>query len=245
MNSIQALISDDSFAISFQSMGQYRAALLKALNAEAHATTPAPDAEEPGELENLVLNLKFLRQELMALEEWPVRSWGLGYLDRTVTLLQQQEAELAALRPAAPPAPEVGDVGEGLSGRIASIAKAVQECAFTHEPEARLIGNVCAEDVADLCAAVLARWGRPAALPAPAVVPVAVAERLPGEGDCITNPRTGGGQWCWGWVQHDPASYSGRWRMMRREWLADEASHWLPFHAIPLPQGGEGEGAHG
>jgi hypothetical protein len=55
----------------------------------------------------------------------------------------------------------------GPSERIVSIAKAVQECAFAHEPDARLIGNVCAEDVADLCNAVLARWGRPAAPPAP------------------------------------------------------------------------------
>jgi hypothetical protein len=55
--------------------------------------------------------------------------------------------------PAAPPAPEVGEVA---SERIVSIAKAVQECAFAHEPDARLIGNVCAEDVADLCAAALA-----------------------------------------------------------------------------------------
>jgi hypothetical protein len=46
--------------------------------------------------------------------------------------------------------------GEGPSERIISIAKAVQECAFTHEPDARLIGNVCAEDIADLCAAALA-----------------------------------------------------------------------------------------
>ena len=80
-----------------------------------------------------------------------------------------------------------------------------------------------------------ARWGRPAAAPVP------VSERLPGPEDCTTNPRTGQGQWCWGWVQHDPAPYSGRWRMMRREWLADEATHWLPSSALPLPapEGGE------
>ena len=47
-------------------------------------------------------------------------------------------------------------VGEGPSERIISIAKAVQECAFSWEPDARLIGNVCAEDVADLCAALRA-----------------------------------------------------------------------------------------
>ena len=43
-----------------------------------------------------------------------------------------------------------------VSERIASIAKAVQECAFAWEPDARLIGNVCAEDIADLCGAILA-----------------------------------------------------------------------------------------
>jgi hypothetical protein len=57
--------------------------------------------------------------------------------------------------------------GEGPSERIISIAKAVQECAFSWEPDARLIGNVCAEDVADLCAAALTRWGRPVTPPAP------------------------------------------------------------------------------
>jgi len=58
----------------------------------------------------------------------------------------------ADLRGAALAQPE----GEGPSERIISIAKAVQECAFSWEPDARLIGNVCAEDVADLCAALRA-----------------------------------------------------------------------------------------
>jgi len=40
MNSIRNLIADDSFAIGFQSMGQYRTALLKALD----VTPPAPVA---------------------------------------------------------------------------------------------------------------------------------------------------------------------------------------------------------
>jgi hypothetical protein len=83
--------------------------------------------------------------------------------------------------------------------------------------------------------AVLARWSRPA------VEPVPVAERLPGPEDCTINPRTGSGQWCWGWVQHDPLLYSGRWRMMRRDFLADEAKAWLPHWALPVPQ----EGADG
>jgi len=76
--------------------------------------------------------------------------------------------------------------------------------------------------------------------------PVPVSERLPGPGDCVINPRTGQGQWCWGWTEHDsmPRSgrvpYSGRWRMIRREWIVGEATHWLPAHAMPVP--GEVEG---
>ena len=66
--------------------------------------------------------------------------------------------------------------------------------------------------------------------------PVPVSERLPGPEDCIANPRNGQGQWCWGWCVEDSAvPFSGRWRMMRNPWLADEASHWLPAHALPLP----------
>ena len=78
--------------------------------------------------------------------------------------------------------------------------------------------------------AALSRWGRPTPQP------VAVSERLPGPEDCTINPRTSQGQWCWGGVQHGPAPYSGRWRMMRREWLADEATHWLPANALPTPE---------
>jgi hypothetical protein len=42
-----------------------------------------------------------------------------------------------------------------VSERITSIATAVQKCAFGWKPTAKLIGNVCAEDVADLCSAIL------------------------------------------------------------------------------------------
>jgi len=102
----------------------------------------------------------------------------------------------------------------------------------------------CLADVADECLLVdhpsdvvaagrslLARWGRPA------IEPVPVAERLPGPEDCTVNPRDGQGQWCWGWVQfYDEIPYSGKWRMMRRNCLIDEASAWLPHHALPVPK---------
>jgi hypothetical protein len=56
---------------------------------------------------------------------------------------------------------------EGVGERIASIATAVRECAFGWEPTARLIGNVCAEDVADLCGAILTRYAHPTIKPVP------------------------------------------------------------------------------
>jgi hypothetical protein len=64
--------------------------------------------------------------------------------------------------------------------------------------------------------AVLARWGRPA------IEPVPVAERLPGpedcngDGDCWWHDAHG-----WGWYMD---SFQGNY------------SHWLPHHALPLPQ---------
>jgi hypothetical protein len=54
MNSIRDLIADDSFAIGFQSMGQYRTALLKALD----VTPPAPKVGEAGEVGELVAALE-------------------------------------------------------------------------------------------------------------------------------------------------------------------------------------------
>jgi hypothetical protein len=84
----------------------------------------------------------------------------------TTTAWQRAERVNQAIT-AADAALKAESEGKGPSERIASIAKAVQECAFAHESDARLIGNVCAEDVADLCNAVLARWTRPATPPAP------------------------------------------------------------------------------
>jgi len=69
----------------------------------------------------------------------------------------------------------------------------------------------------------------------PTFQPVPVSERLPGDDECRPNPRTGAGHWCWGFIQHDPYSFAGRWRMMKREWLTDEADFWAPHWALPMP----------
>ena len=126
-------------------------------------------------------------------------------------------------RPAAAPVPEPTD--EALANFTAWFCRNYPgPDTLIHRPEWH------APKVFRAASDALARWGRPTPQP------VAVSERLPGPVDCTTNPRTGQGQWCWGWVQHDPAPYSGRWRMIRREWLADEATHWLPAIALPTPE---------
>ena len=114
--------------------------------------------------------------------------------------------------------------------------------------------------------AVLARWGRPA--PAPpadgeaaklvawlrrigpcndeksanllraaellqrqALVPVAVSERLPGPEDCDAEGR------CW-WLT--PQSWPCLYLMKPDSVIsAAVATHWLPAHALPLPEVGE------
>jgi len=121
--------------------------------------------------------------------------------------------------------------------RITSIAKAVQECARAWSPNARLLGNVRADDIDDLCNAVLARWGRPA------IEPVPVSERLPGPEDCAPWPgEPDATHWAWaakcvdgGW----------EWTQISMQGLGSADSlriiagggwtHWLPHNALPIP----------
>jgi hypothetical protein len=86
-----------------------------------------------------------------------------------------------------------------------------------------------------------ATWLQQLSAPAPAVVPVAVSERLPDRrpesegGDCDAEGR------CW-WF-----SPSAFWpRKIRSCWTLDSEAmegdtHWRPFRAIPIPQAGEVE----
>ena len=92
--------------------------------------------------------------------------------------------------------------------------------------------------------AALDRWGRPAAAPVPVLpddaliiepaehtllVPVAqpvpVSERWPEFSDCeSTNDRV----WCWN-------RFLDHWKLSRIK--QGVHTHWLPAHALPLPQG--------
>jgi hypothetical protein len=126
--------------------------------------------------------------------------------------------------------------------------------AFGREPWATwLRSGGCLEsahcELADLMLAVLARWGTPAAPPAPApvVVPVAVAERLPGEGDCTQWPDDEDEScepWCWQFTFDEDGwevMQASKSRLTSPLLGPDGPSHWLPAHAIPLPQAGEVE----
>ncbi len=126
---------------------------------------------------------------------------------------------------------------EGPTERIASIATAVRECAFGWEPTARLIGNVCAEDVADLCGAILTRYARPA------IEPVPVAERLPGPEDCAPWPgEPDATHWAWAGKCVD-----GGWEWSQLSMLGLESNtlgriiagggwtYWARWDALPVP----------
>ena len=70
------------------------------------------------------------------------------------------------------------------------------------------------------------------AAPAPAVVAVAVSERLPEQGDCDAEER------CWVHVPRRATPFPS-WTLLWKGHLQPYHSHWLPFHAIPLPQAGK------
>lgn len=67
--------------------------------------------------------------------------------------------------------------------------------------------------------------------------PVSVHERLPGPEVCVPHPRTKRGNWCWGFERCEVSlARPARWRLMHMETVEMEASHWLPAHALPLPE---------
>jgi len=57
------------------------------------------------------------------------------------------------------------------------------------------------------------------------IKPVPVSERLPGPENCTTDKE------CWYWD-----SISGCWFFLPGPPLNDHYTHWLPHHALPLPQ---------
>jgi hypothetical protein len=142
-------------------------------------------------------------------------------------------------RPAAPPPPEVGEaVGNcarvELVVALHSLASQFENetAAFTGDDLKAVQGHV------NHARKIAAKHNQNGPRCAPAAVPVEVAERLPGEGDCDAEGRC--------WLLHVDKLGLLEWHFLDRYPSLDSYSyygytHWLPAHAIPLPQGGEGE----
>lgn len=81
--------------------------------------------------------------------------------------------------------------------------------------------------VVNIVRGALSRWGhRPQ--------PIALSDRLPGPEDCD-------GDCCiWLWVPDLNGHVGlGHWERQHRDWATDpdgDATHWLPYHALPLPE---------
>jgi hypothetical protein len=140
--------------------------------------------------------------------------------------------------PAAPPAPEPGEVGE--------LVKLLQaEADDPHEQwlntdNLRRAATLLQQQryLLGLAGQELDNFMEQQAAPAPVVVPVPVSERLPGEGDCDAEGR------CWWFnpgcsASSNPHIATSSWRFTHMLAGKPMGTHWLPAHAIPLPQAGE------
>ena len=158
------------------------------------------------------------------IQQWNNQADKFNQWDSLDTCEQLAWAQIRAIaadrsRPAAPPAP----------GEVAELVAVLQVEARSED----ICGNTTVITAAELRRA--ATLLQQQAAPAPAVVPVAVTER-PWEREewCDRLGR------CW---MGDPGGqgFIASWRLCRPE-DAPSMTVSLPHHAIPLPQGGEGEG---
>lgn len=109
-------------------------------------------------------------------------------------------------------------------GEVAELVALIRQIALTWEPDACLLGNMTAGQLAR-AADLLERQAAP--------VPVAVSERLPGPEDLDDQRR------CW-WLAPETDTKCGCWCLGPGTCLPPEGfgeTHWLPAHALPLPSG--------
>jgi hypothetical protein len=119
-------------------------------------------------------------------------------------------------------APETVGVADD---RLVEIASNLRENALSWEADARLVGNISAEDIADLCDAFISRFAHPA--------PVSVGEKpWRREGWCDAEGRCwlefiGSTTKSWQFKAFDPALLLAQY--------ADICPRMLPHWALPLP----------
>jgi hypothetical protein len=215
---------------AFNSVDDAKAACQQGMNERlARCGTPAtPPAPEPGEVVELV---EWLNQVAQYLVDNGVT--GAPHVQGAAILLEQQEAELAALRVAPGPTyldavrlaqgchdysgGHSGTEGEAWHGAIDTVVGVLRRAAIgPWDSQTRAVYGVGVE----------AQAGEVA-------VPVAVSERRPEAKDCLFNEgATIGKCWCF----NPPRLLGGVpwWSFEPLEW-AEDATHWLPCNAIPLP----------
>jgi hypothetical protein len=140
MTDIRALIADDAFAASFQSLGQYRTALLAAL--------AQPEPQGPTD------------EELSCLRAFPLRIYRVAtpcyQVEEYKRELDFARAALAQPEPQGPTDEEIDD-WHGRCADLTRVGEADHYWAF----------DLQHDEVAGVVRAALARWGRPAIEPVP------------------------------------------------------------------------------
>lgn len=211
------------------------------------AAPPAPLEGEVGELVEWLQSMHELAGEHNPEEQ--------RRYDRAAALLAQLSAAAESNRPCTchpddnPPvpcprryalnecreaaAPTEGDVGEQPGSPEGEVAELVEFLRIYGDHVLDDYGDVGEHDQLTRAADLLEQL----AAVAPAVVPVAVSERLPGTEDCDAEGR------CWQWTPFEEGTNfpaPGDWGLQLGEWLSNvrcQTTHWLPAHALPLPQG--------
>ena len=152
----------------------------------------------------------------------------ISRLSRIAELLERP-APLPAPEPAAP-VPEPGEVGE----LVEFLHTYGDHCMDEY-------GDVGEHELMDRAATLLQQQA------APDPVPIPVSERLPGEGDCAQWPDDEDEScepWCWQFTFNEDGwevMQASKSRLTSPLLKSGGLSHWLPAHAIPLPQTGEVE----
>jgi hypothetical protein len=212
---------------------------------------PAPAAPVVGEAGELVAQLeedgKYLIAAGYANESVKTRDLGIRVI-RIATLLQQLSAPAPVVVP-------VGDVAELVAELVSERLPDLRQNLETVIRSSRAYdgySTMTPIELADRIIDAVVLW-HPSTLleqqaaPAPVAVQVAVAERLPGEGDCAQWPNDEDEScepWCWQFTFDEDGwevMQASKSRLTSPLLGPDGPSHWLPAHAISLPQAGEGE----
>ena len=130
-----------------------------------------------------------------------------------------REAARAVLARWGRPVIEESSAVQPADGEVAELVALIRQIALAWEPEATLLGNMTAGQLAR-AADLLESLSPPQ--------PVPVSERLPGD------------ELCWWFEADEDCGYGSNWTLLRIRGSAIGYTHWLPAHALPLP--GEVEG---